>query len=713
MRNKLKLARQIWRYLGPAWVVFRLKYAIQMRSGWLRRRMPAFEWQARPLDDWLSPVPADPGVYQTWVQRGRFFFDILPDFSSDVPWNTQNVVEEANAILVGRWRYFEHTVYEVGCPPDWHLNPMTGQRIAADRHWTQISDFGQGDIKLIWEASRFGVVYTLVRAYAVTRDERYPDAFWTLVEDWAKKNPPHQGANWKCGQEATFRVMAWCFGLHGFAQAARSTPERFAQLTGMIAVHAERIERNIAYARSLKNNHGISEAVGLWTVGQLFPMFKRAAIWREKGRRIIQAEVDRQVYTDGAYVQHSLNYHRLMLHDLIWALRLGEINGDRLPQPVYAKFEKAVEFLYQLLDMESGSVPNYGANDGALILPLNNCDYVDFRPVLQASHYLLKKKKWFGPGPWDEDLMWLFGLGASDGEVEPAAQPQADLTALLGGYYTLRDKHSWVMLRCAPYHDRPSHADQLHVDLWWRGINVACDAGAYLYHAESPWDNGLAATRVHNTVMVDGQDQMWRYSRFLWLAWAQGKILHRFRSQTSDLGCWEGQHDGYRRLTVPAVHQRGVLRLGSDHWLIVDELSSASEHDYRLHWLFPDLPYQWDESRGILALDTPQGHYQAHIMAMGTTGSISLVRNDENSVHGWRSRYYAHKEPAVSVSLTVRNPNARFLTLFGPAESSLQVSENEVLVQWADQEARIMLDGQRSLVRAVVWNGNVKEEVQE
>lgn len=523
MYRKLRLFGQLWRYMGPSWLLFRLKYAAQLRSGWLQHRMPAYPWSAHPLSTWLKAgIPSDADAYLAWRQwaGGRFFFDYLPRVPPNVPWNPHYVVEEADSLLAGTFRYFGDTDYQVGFPPDWHLNPMTGQRLPAKAHWTQIGDFEQGDIKLVWEASRFGYAYTLVRAYAATHDERYPAAFWQLIEDWAAKNPPNVGPNWKCGQEAAFRVMAWSFGLYAFAQSESTPPARIASLAQMIAAHAERIEHNIAYARSQRNNHAISEAVGLWTVGLLFPEFQRAIHWREQGRKVIEFEVERQIYDDGTYVQHSTNYHRLMLHNLLWALRLGELNDHRLSETVYQKFEKAVAFLYQLLDIESGGVPNYGANDGALVLPLNTCSYSDFRPVIQTSHYLVSQERLFERGPWDEDLFWLFGAEALNNQTENSRPAQISLSASVGGYYTLRGKQSWAMIRCVDYRDRPSQADQLHLDLWWRGINIACDAGTYLYNGEHPWNNGLTTISVHNTVTVDSKDQMTRASRFLWLDWA-------------------------------------------------------------------------------------------------------------------------------------------------------------------------------------------------
>src|SRR5439155_7146735 len=132
---------------------------------------------------------------------------------------TATSVRVAEEIRQGKLRYFEQTVAEAGFPPGWHTNPFTGQRAPADLHWTEIGDFENGDLKVIWEPSRFGFAYALVRAYWRTGNEEFPETFWQLVEDWQIHNPPQVGPNWKCGQEISFRVMAWCFPLYGFLGA--------------------------------------------------------------------------------------------------------------------------------------------------------------------------------------------------------------------------------------------------------------------------------------------------------------------------------------------------------------------------------------------------------------------------------------------------------------------------------------------------------------
>ena len=35
-------------------------------------------------------------------------------------------------------------------------------------------------------------------------------------------------------------------------------------------------------------------------------------------------------------------------------------------------------------------MPVYGSNDGAFVLPLNNCDFTDYRPLLQLGWYITK-----------------------------------------------------------------------------------------------------------------------------------------------------------------------------------------------------------------------------------------------------------------------------------------------------------------------------------
>ncbi len=84
------------------------------------------------------------------------------------------------------------------------------------------------DLKFILEPSRFLFIYPLVRAYALSGDERFPQAFWNAVEDWARHSPPMTGPLWICGQECSLRILGWSFALHAFIHSPSTTNERVA-----------------------------------------------------------------------------------------------------------------------------------------------------------------------------------------------------------------------------------------------------------------------------------------------------------------------------------------------------------------------------------------------------------------------------------------------------------------------------------------------------
>src|SRR5439155_22299784 len=120
----------------------------------------------------------------------------------------------------------------------------------------------------------------------------------------------------------------------------------------------------------------------------------------------------------------------------------------------------------------------------------------------------------------------------------------------------------------------PSQADLLHVDIWWKGLNVALDAGTYKYSAPAPWNNAFARTVYHNTVTVDAEDQMEQAGPFLWLPWITGHVRSYARSAAGQLAYWEGEHNGYSRLRAPVTYVRGILQLGPESWLVLDQLTS-------------------------------------------------------------------------------------------------------------------------------------------
>jgi hypothetical protein len=697
----ISLVIAVWRHLGFQWLLGRIFYLCKIKFGWFRLKLPVCPWEKYgPERIFKTPCQTSFNRSNNKEQSfgGKFFFkqnDFEKWKTQLLAWNLDDYspVKDANRVVNGELRYFNHQWLHTGFPPAWHRNPTTGIQIDSHHHWSQLSDFEFGDIKYIWEPNRFSFVFVLVRAYARTEDEKYAEAFWIAIESWKLKNPPQMGVNWKCGQETSFRTMAWCFGLHAFLNCSVTTPNRISKLASMLYVHGERVEGNLGYAISQKNNHGISEAVGLWTLGILFPEFKRANYWRELGRKWIIKQVEVLVYEDGSFSQQSINYHRVMLHDCLWAIRLGQINNDPLPQSLVDKTISAGKWLEQMILASNGEAPNYGSNDGALLFPLSNSNYEDYRPVVQSIAKLNGCKDLpFSHGIWDEESLWFWGLDAiKDSNVGPKCND--DFSAAEGGYFLFKGDHSSVFTRCVnKFRHRPSQADLLHVDLWWKGANVAIDAGTFSYNEPPPWDNGLARTNVHNTVTVDGKDQAERCGRFLLLPWPKGRVTRQTNSVDGTILYWEGEHDGYRRLKPPVTHRRAIVRLPSDCWVIVDSVLPVGCQNWEVNWLFPDVPYEITElgnEMTKLEFTMKEGAYSTFFQVNDSSQPVKIVRADEHSVRGWQSRFYRSKEPALSVKVTSDSLNVALVTIFGPSPLDVSYVNNCCLVVGPEFSARL------------------------
>jgi hypothetical protein len=358
------------------------------------------------------PIRTTYAAYRQSLVAPRFFFDPSADLSK-VLGQSAEAVAEADDLRDGWFRVFGQPAVWLGTPPDWSaLAPLADDApppsLDLTEHWMATRlDQVPGDIKLLWEPSRFGWVYPMVRAYRATGQDAYAEACWDLILSWRQANKPNAGANWISAQEVAVRLMALTFALYGLAPWLERKASRIARLATMIVVHAARIPPTLDYARAQGNNHLLVEGVGLYTAGILFPEVGAAAGWKRTGLRVLLHALRTQVFPDGGYVQHSANYHRLALQAATWAASLAQRNQEPLPPEAQGSIRRLASALGALVDPADGHAPNFGPNDGAYLLPLSDGEFEDFRPALQAAACLLHERALYPPGAWDEACVWL------------------------------------------------------------------------------------------------------------------------------------------------------------------------------------------------------------------------------------------------------------------------------------------------------------------
>jgi hypothetical protein len=587
------------------------------------------------------------------------------------------LLAEADEIVAGRVRLFGAGPVDLDLAVPGKLEHWTAYE--AGRTPFPLSHLPIPDIKYLWEPARFGWVFSLGRAFHLTRAEKYAESFWRNCETFASANPPYLGPNWSSGQEAALRVMAFVWAAQVFSGSSSSSPERNAALANAVAAHALRIAPTLVYARSQQNNHLLSESAGLFTAGLALPDHPKATDWCMLGWKWLNEGLQSQIDSYGEYSQHSTNYHRLMLQLVLWThtlIRSNDFSRYRWPRQTKEAILRSIHWLLSILDSDSGRVPNLGANDGAYLFPLTVCPFSDYRPALNAAaraflDYDLPR------GPWDELALWF--------EVPLENRKYVPLPRYLGDQ--VYGKDSWGYLRTAQFSSRPSHADQLHVDLWWHSLNVAQDAGTYLYNADPPWENSLTSALLHNTVTVNNRDQFTRAGRFLYLDWFSAYRRGILESDPAILQCIRGRHWGYWRQGVR--HERTVTSFADGHWQIRDDLLplrmpwDKKPLGYRLHWLLPD--WEWhveNRAQGMtLQMNSPHGPVGLQISVIGGVSiDMDLVRaggvvfksepdgrksQPEEIIRGWASPTYGVKVPALSLAVETESANdVQFISEF-------------------------------------------------
>jgi len=651
--SRLDLLSKAFLELGPSQLWLYGLYRLGLRTGYFRWKTSSIEtlpdvdanqYSLKPV----VPLPTNQDLMRILGETGY-----------------NEILKQADEIVMGQVRLYG------GEPQSLQLTPPQPLK-----HWTvyelRDSTDSEMDVKDVWEPARFGWAIALGRAYTLSGDEAYADAFWKYLLEFLNANPPYRGLNWVSGQEVALRLIALVFTARMFTDSPHSKPERWKQLGWSIACHARRIPPTLLYAQAQNNNHLLSEAAGLFTASLALPKHPDSAHWRSIGWHWFHQALQSQIEQDGTYIQHSTNYQRLMLQLALWMNALARAHDIAIPLATQAKLQAATRWLVALLDPTSGGVPNLGPNDGAYILPLTICPFEDYRPVLQAAAQAFLGTSATISGRWDEMGTWL--VGSTEVLDQPASSAHRDRSPDSVGPLVLENKtsDSWAYLRAVRYTSRPGHADQLHLDLWWRGLNIAQDAGTYLYNALEPWDNALARTPVHNTLTVNDRDQMLRAGRFLWLDWADSKVLRRDQNVSEGYTRLVVEHNGYRSLGI--THRRSVVAQKEGDWLIEDEVifsdpKLASRHmplPVRLHWLMPDWPWQIDQNDDLVAIELESQHGRIQLSIQLENGGQSktqitpcIVRAGEKlygsgELHptwGWVSPAYGRKTPALSCSV--------------------------------------------------------------
>lgn len=589
-----------------------------------------------------------------------------------------DVLEKAEKIIDGKFDLLGYANLDFGTPVNWHFEPLRRRHLPL-KHWKQFDELDTtetGDKKIVWELNRHQHFFTLGVAYRLTGEERYAAVFARHLEGWMAQNPPGMGINWFSSLEVAFRAISWIWAFHFFKDSKSLSPELFQKALKYIYLHGRHLEKYLSTYYS-PNTHLTGEALGLYYLGTQFEIFERASDWRATGEQILFAELDRQIYTDGVYFEQSTWYQRYTADFYTHFLILKAFDTDDTDKELQQKLEQKTQGLHDFLmhaAFPDGTTPIIGDDDGGRSLPLSAAASTDFSGTLSTGAVIFGRGDYkFAAGNLAEETIWLLGAkGVQSFETLPAFEPlESSKFFADGGYFTMRDGWSetdnFLLIdagEVGALNGGHGHSDALAILTAIGGKTVLVDSGTYTYHESEDMRDYFRTSAAHNTLTIDGKSQSEPGGKFSWKTRANVKIEAQISDTRFDF--FQASHDGYERLESPATHERTVLFLKNDYWIMRDFVQTRGAHEYALNFHFnkSSNPQIEETESGVSCVgETLAGQDGWRLFTFGDNGAWQRKES-------WISESYGRKTNAPYFRFVSEGTGAQeFFTFLLPTES--------------------------------------------
>lgn len=380
------------------------------------------------------------------------------------------------------------------------------------------------------------------------------------------------------------------------------------------------------------NNHGFYTAASQLHLAKHGSPLPGVDALRDDGAARLRTMADRQFAPDGAHLEHSPDYHRMLLGSFERAVQDGLVDDEDIRE----RIQRAAEVLGWMVQPD-GFLVQFGDTPATYMT-------IDDATSLDPHTLFILSDGRRGEAPSKE--LAVFRDGGYAFVRSPAPQRPGELAA--SGYLAFS----------AAFHSRAhKHADDLNLVWYDRGTEILVDSGRYGYGDLLPTDSPLRkkgfyygaperqyveGTRAHNTVEMDGEDQ-------------DRRNRAPYGSGIADAVQADGVFDLSARVHhADYIHRRRVVYTPGRQLLVKDAIFSQSpDSRSAVLWYNIDGSFELVEREEALAFERFVDGDLVRLEVSGPGTLVDPVRGGQGPLRGWRSRRDRSLEPVWSVGFTV------------------------------------------------------------
>lgn len=511
----------------------------------------------------------------------------------------------------------------------WRYKSFEPINIAKIDDWSR---YGAENRTLGFNVHTLAFLEPLLREYDKNSSDEWLRMALGVALDWISKHP-HSDDN--ADPMAWYDMALALRTPHLFALAMRvaRVPElsdEAAILAAELVRHLHELHKDRAF--NPHNNHGFYTAAAQLHIANFAPWLSRIGSAQSEGAERMRIMASNQFSRDGVHLEHSPDYHRMLLKSFERAIEDGLITDEQTMRRV----SRAATVLGWLVQPD-GNLVQFGDS------PETRMRFKNAKSI-------------------DHETLFII----SDGEA--GTPPSAEMKVLSdGGYAFVRSprpqspselRNSSYLAFSAAFHSRAhKHADDLNIVWYDKGQQILADSGRYGYGDLLPPDSPIRekgfyyasaerqyieGTMAHNTLMVDGENQDRRKRK----PYGSGMSECRQKGDVFDLSA-RVHHADY-------IHRRRLIfRPGVELSVKDSVFSRIPDAREGIIWNNISGHFELEEIHGGLVFISP-GERRIRLRVTSSGRLIEPVRGQTEPLRGWRSRQDRTMEPMWSVGFAFR-----------------------------------------------------------